>query len=116
MTGAPDPVVEAAAVAAADRVDPSGKLRGDVLAALHSTDRTADRYSEIVDIAALVVAVATFVWTVVQARRTKAEPPPKPEVVARRIRVEFPLADNISPQQRDLIVDVVVERILAEER
>ncbi|WP_394618996.1 hypothetical protein JNUCC0626_07815 [Lentzea sp. JNUCC 0626] len=107
----PSGKVAEAATAAADRVDPSGKLHADVLALLHAPDRPVERYSEIVDIAALVVSTATFAWTVVVSLRAQKKKP-EPEVLARRVRVEFPLADNISAEQRDLVIDVVVERIL----
>jgi predicted metal-binding membrane protein len=113
MTAVPD-TVATAALAAADQMDPGGPLRTDVLAALHSSERTAERYNDIVDIAALIVSIATLAWTVTVNLRAKTEKP-KADAVARRVRVEFPLADNISPEQRDLVIDVVVDRILAED-
>ncbi|WP_367130743.1 hypothetical protein [Saccharothrix sp. HUAS TT1] len=108
---APHPTVERAALAAADRLAPGHgpRLRADVLAALHAPDRAPDRYLDPIALASLIVSAATLAWTVFQDLRAKT-PDPKPEVVARRVRLEL-TADDVSPQQRDEVIEIVVEEI-----
>ncbi|WP_158854346.1 hypothetical protein [Saccharothrix deserti] len=106
--------VEKAALAAADRVGGGERLRADVLAGLYAPGREPDQFSELVDVAALIVSVATLGWTVFWNLRTKTDRP-DPEVVARRIRVELPADGSVTPEQRDLVVDAVVRQILTEE-
>lgn len=106
--------VEKTALATADRVAGDQQLSIDVLAALHAPAEAQDRYSDLIDLAALVVSVSTLGWTVYWDLRAKTNEP-NTEVLARRIRVELPAGGLVTPEQRDLVIDAVVEQILAED-
>ncbi|NUT47403.1 MAG: hypothetical protein HOV94_08850 [Saccharothrix sp.] len=107
----PHPVVEKAALAAADRLaaEHGPRLHADVLAALHAPDRSSGQYLDPVALASLIVSVATLGWTIYQDLRTK-NAKPDPEAIARRIRLELP-ADTTDPRQRDAVIDIVIDEI-----
>ncbi|WP_285791316.1 hypothetical protein [Micromonospora sp. NBRC 101691] len=104
--------VERAAMAAVERVGGGEELRSGVLAALHTPGQPSQRYNETIDLIALIVSVATLGWTVFWSLRGPTSRP-NPEVVARRIRVELSAPATITPEQRDLVIDAVVEEILS---
>jgi hypothetical protein len=72
-------------------------------------DRRSGQYFDPISLASLVVSVSSFAWTVYWNLRQKGSKP-KAEVVARRVRVELPVA-----AEHDKIIEVVVEEILKED-
>ncbi|MBQ1048089.1 hypothetical protein KBX50_06385 [Micromonospora sp. C51] len=105
--------VERAALAAVDRIGGDERLRADVLAELYAPDRNSDRYVDVVAVASLIVAVATLGWTIYQDRRANRSSAER-EVVARQIRVALSEKGGVPAQQRDLVIEVVVDQIIAE--
>ncbi|WBB52005.1 hypothetical protein [Verrucosispora sp. WMMD573] len=105
--------VERAALAAVDRIGGDERLRADVLAELHAPDRNADRYVDVVAVASLIVAAATLAWTIYQNRRDNRSSANR-EVVARQIRVALSETGGVPTQQRDLVIEVVVDKIITE--
>jgi len=103
----------AVARAAAERLAPElgDGLPFDVetaLAADHGPG--AQRYLDPISLAGLVVAVASFAWTVYRdLRATSGEV--APDVLARTVRVELRATHNADPALRDRIVEVVVEEV-----
>ena len=58
-------------------------------------------------------AVASLAWTIYRDLRGKSEPPQR-EVVERRVRVEVRELDaGTAPEQRDRIIEVVVDELLS---
>ena len=69
------------------------------------------QYLDPISLAGLVVSVASLAWTIYSDLKLKAETP-KPEVVARTIRVRLQDGDPptaASSAERDRIIEVVVE-------
>ncbi|GAA2975343.1 hypothetical protein [Actinokineospora diospyrosa] len=107
----PHPAIEKAALAAADRLaaEHGPRLRTDVLAALHAPDHSPGHYLDPIALASLIVSAATLAWTIYQDLRT-TNPKPEADTIARRTRLELP-ADNLNPQQRGSIIEIVVKEI-----
>jgi hypothetical protein len=112
---ATDGPVERAARAAARRLASADapRLETDVEAALHH--RTAqpepDQYLDPVTLGSLIVSTATLAWTVFKDLRAKTLKP-KADIVARRVRIELPPAEDISPADQDRVIEIVVEEII----
>ncbi|QLE75157.1 hypothetical protein FGW37_29310 [Streptomyces rectiverticillatus] len=58
----------------------------------------------------LIVSVASLAWTIYQDLRTRA-PSPSRSVIARRVRIELPADGRTAPEERDRIIDIVVEEV-----
>jgi hypothetical protein len=111
MTTLPEQAATAARAAAlrlAPEYGPS--LPTDVEAAIYRTDGPLTRYLDPVSIGALIVAVASFAWTVYRDLR-KSTPEPSRDTVARTVRVQIRDAGPASPQ-RDRVIDVVVDETI----
>ncbi|MFJ7219388.1 hypothetical protein [Amycolatopsis sp. NPDC098790] len=111
-----DGPVERAAHAAARRIASGGqRLEADVAAALYARDArpTPDQYFDPVTLGSLIVSIATLSWTVYKDIRAKALEP-KHDTVTRRVRIELPPSEQISPTDQERILDIVVEEILKE--
>ncbi|MGW5742050.1 hypothetical protein [Amycolatopsis sp. NPDC003861] len=107
--------VERAARAAARRLASVGgqRLEADVAAALYARDvqLKPDQYFDPVTLGSLIVSAATLTWTIFKDLRTKTLKP-KHDTVARRVRIELPTAEQISPADRDRVIEIIVEEIL----
>jgi hypothetical protein len=109
-----DPVPAGARAAArrlAAELGPSTEV--DVEAALHTGGRTPQpaQYFDPISLGGLIVSIATLAWTVYTDLRSRT-PQPSAETVARTVRVQLRGADAMAPEQRDRIVEVVVDEVL----
>jgi hypothetical protein len=76
--------------------------------------QAAERYEPVsIAVAALIVSVAQLAWTIYTDLRRQT-PHPDPEVLKRRIRVEIEPPDQVSAEDRDRIITVVVRETLGE--
>jgi hypothetical protein len=72
------------------------------------------QYVDPVSIGGLIVAIATLAWQVYTDRKGGTEKP-SPEVVARTVRVQIRdrgEAGATSPEERDRVIEVVVEETI----
>ena len=110
-----DPEAEALARRAAERLAAQlgTDLPANVEAALQGAAGAPQRYeaATLIALAALVLNVVKFAWDLRKDMRAAAAPPPSPEVIARRIRLEVALPNGVSAVQRDQIVTVVMDEL-----
>ncbi|MEA2297379.1 MAG: hypothetical protein QOF77_315 [Solirubrobacteraceae bacterium] len=112
-----DDVAASAARAAAQALESElgGHLAGDVEAILHAREDapTPDQYIvDPVSLAALIVSVASFAWTIYNDVKVKGGAPTR-DVIERRVRVEVRSGEiSAPPAQRDRIIEVVVAEVI----
>jgi len=120
MTGDDHPTplsgpVPAGARAAARRLaaelDPG--IEVDVEAALHTRGLAPQprQYFDPISLGTLIVSVATLAWTVYTDLRSRT-PQPSAKTVARTVRVQLRDTDAMAPEQRDRVIEVVVDEVL----
>lgn len=109
-----DPIATTARTAAQRLSGQHGSaLTAHVEAALHSSDgvQRPRQYADPVSLGGLIVSIATLVWAVYSDLR-KSTPNPDRDVVARQVRVRLdrePAAADLGPEDRDQVIDVVVD-------
>ncbi|MEV5721899.1 hypothetical protein AB0L41_49310 [Amycolatopsis mediterranei] len=115
QTPVTDGPVKRAARAAARRLASVGgpRLETDVEAALYNRNAQPepDQYLDPVTLGSLIVSTATLAWTVFKDLRSKTLKP-KADIVARRVRIELPPAEDISPAVQDRVIEIIVEEII----
>src|SRR5215469_14071372 len=113
-----DPVTIGAR-AAANRLtaDYGSELVTDVEAALQArgSSHPPQRYFDPVSLGELIVSIATLAWTVYsKLTDKKSSPPPEPDVIARKVRVELrSYGETLSDDQEEITEIVVTEIIRA---
>ena len=75
------------------------------------TSQRRDQYLDPVSMGSLIVAVATLAWTIYGDLRKKTYGP-SAGAVARKLRYELRDHDGLRPDNRDLIISVVVEEVI----
>ncbi|WP_058043085.1 hypothetical protein [Streptomyces roseifaciens] len=118
QTAATDNPADRGARAAARRMAATHgtQLEAQVEAALHArgagADARAEQYLDVdpVALGSLIVSVASLSWSVYQDLRTRT-PSPSRSVIARRVRIELPADGGTGPEERDRIIDIVVEEV-----
>ena len=101
------------------------RLRGDlgqnlpatVEAQLQMGGTGPERYepvTTVIALATLLLNVAKFAWDIYRDRKKDAKEVPSAETIARTIRLELKSDEGVSAEQRDKIIDVVVEELLKE--
>jgi hypothetical protein len=63
-------------------------------------------------LAALIVSAAQLAWEIYRDLKKNSKAAPTSEVIARRMRLELKVADEIDSQRRDRIVSVVVDELM----
>jgi hypothetical protein len=115
---ATDNLVEQTALAVAERLVPQHgpSLQTDVYAALHARDtqQRPTQYFDPVTLGSLIVSVTSLAWTIYRDLRAKKANSSK-ELIARRIRLELPPTPNTTTEQRDQIIDIVIEDIATQD-
>ncbi|MFC5148289.1 hypothetical protein [Streptomyces aureoversilis] len=118
QTAATDNPADRGARAAARRLSAThgAQLEAQVEAALHARGAGAGgRAGQYLDadpfaLGSLIVSVASLAWTVYQDLRTRT-PSPSRSVIARRVRIELPADGRSAAEERDRIIDIVVEEV-----
>ncbi|MEU8242350.1 hypothetical protein AB0C07_29220 [Actinoplanes missouriensis] len=108
--------VAAASRAAAQRLTGTygPRLTADVEAALHATDGRPQQYTDPVAIGGLIVAVANFAWTVYwNLKQGSSQAQPQPHVIVRTIRLDLPASTDLGPDERNRIIEAVVDETIA---
>ncbi len=109
-----DPVPAGARAAARRLAAELGlRIEVNVAAALHTRGRAPQpaQYFDPISLGGLIVSVATLAWTVYTDLRSRT-PQPSAETVTRAVRVQLRGADAMAPEQRDHIIEVVVDETL----
>jgi hypothetical protein len=60
----------------------------------------------------LVLNIVKFAWDIYRDRKKDAKEAPSAEAIARSIRLELKSYEGVSTEQRDKIINVVVEEVL----
>lgn len=111
---ATDNVIEQTAHAVAQHLTPQygPTLLTEVYTALHSrnTQQHPTQYFDPITLGSLIVSIASLGWTIYRDQRTKTSSPNK-DLIARHIRLELPPTPNTTTQQRDHIIDIVIDEI-----
>jgi hypothetical protein len=63
-------------------------------------------------LAALILSAAQFAWKVYRDIKKDSKTAPAPEVIARRMRLELNIGEEIDGKRRDRIIDVVVDELV----
>jgi hypothetical protein len=89
------------------------RLITEVEAALQARGSTAqpDQYFDPVSLGALIVSIASLTWTVYTDLRKKT-PSPRPDVVARTVRVRLRNGDELDLTAHDLVIEITVDETL----
>jgi hypothetical protein len=109
--------VQRAARAAARRLtaEYGAQIEADVEHALHTGnagESVPDQYFDPISLGALIVGAATLAWTVYRDLRKQSRTP-APDVLSRRVRLELVVGQQLSKRDRDRVIDLVVEEIIA---
>jgi hypothetical protein len=103
-----DPEAEALARRAAERLAPQlgADLPANVEAGLQGAASPPQRYepAALIALATLVLNIVKFAWDLRKDLRAAAAPPPSPEVIARRIRLEVALRVGLAPTGKRRLV------------
>ena len=111
-----DPEAEALARRASERLAVQlgvDDLPANVEAALHGAASPPQSFeaATLIALAALVLNIVKFAWDIRKDMSAAAAPPPSPEVIARRIRLEVAVPNGVSAAQRDQVIAVVVDEL-----
>jgi hypothetical protein len=108
-----DPAAQAARSAAAILAPDLGlALPAEVEAALAARDsaQRPDRYVDPVSLASLIVSIATLAWTIYNDQRSHT-PDPKPDTIARQVRITLREQDISLPEGAEQVTEVVATEI-----
>lgn len=108
-----DPAAQAARSAAAIlSIELGPSLPAEVEAALAARDTTRrpDRYLDPVSLASLIVSIATLAWSIYNDQRSHT-PGPKPDAIARQVRVTLREQDTPLPAGTERITEIVATEI-----
>jgi hypothetical protein len=63
-------------------------------------------------LAALILSAAKFAWDIYRDLKKDAKAAPAPEAIARRMRLQLNVADEIDTGRRDKVITVVVDELM----
>jgi|SRR6266436_324561 hypothetical protein len=63
-------------------------------------------------LATLILSAAKFAWDIYRDLKKDSKAAPAPEVVARRMRLQLNVADEIDVGRRDKVITVVVDELM----
>lgn len=89
-------------------------LPATVEAELQAGGKGPERYEPgtLIALATLLLNVAKFAWDIYRDRKKDAKEAPSAETMARTLRLELKSYEGVSIEQRDKIINVVVEEVL----
>ena len=108
-----DPAADAARAAAttlAPDLGPALPAQVEAALAARDTAQRPDRYFDPVSLASLIVSIATLAWTIYNDQRSHA-PDPKPDAIARQVRITLREQDILLPAGTDRITEIVATAI-----
>jgi hypothetical protein len=97
--------------------DLSQNLPAAVEAELRAGGKAPERYepvTTVIALAALLLNAAKFAWDIYRDRKKDAKEAPSAYTIARTLRLELKYYEGVSIEQRDKIINVVVEEVLKE--
>ena len=80
------------------------------LAARHRAQRP-DHYLDPVSLASLIVAIATLAWSVYNDQRNNRTSDPKPDAIARQVRITLREQDTILPPGIEHVTEIIATEI-----
>ena len=63
-------------------------------------------------LAALIISAAQLAWDIHRDLKKDSKPAPAPEIIARRMRLELNVAEEIDVGRRDRVITVVVDELM----
>ena len=89
-------------------------LPATVEAQLQGDGAVPGRYdpATLIALATLVLNVAKFAWDIYRDHKKDAKALPSQDAIARRIRLELNVDENVPLEQRDKIIAVVVDEVM----
>jgi hypothetical protein len=63
-------------------------------------------------LAALILAAAKFAWDIYRDLKKDSKSAPVPEVIARRMRLELNVTEEIDRKRRERVIEVVVDELM----
>jgi hypothetical protein len=108
-----DPAAQAARSAAAilaPDLGPSLPVEVEAALAARHTARRPDRYLDPVSLASLIVSIAALAWTIYNDQRGHTSDP-KPDAIARQVRITLREQDITLPAGTERITEVVATEI-----
>ncbi len=108
-----DPAAQAARSAAgilAPDLGPALPAQVEAALAARESAQRPDRYFDPVSLASLIVSVASLAWTVYNDQRSRTSDP-KPDAVAREVRIKLREQDIALPAGTERITEIVATEI-----
>jgi hypothetical protein len=99
----------AAAILAPDH-DPALPAQVEAALAARDTPQRPDRYLDPLSLATLIVSIATLAWTIYNDQRSHT-PDPKPDTIARQIRITLRERDIALPAATERITEIIATEI-----
>ena len=89
-------------------------LPAAVEAQIQAGGAAPQRYEAAITIAlaALILTAAKFAWDIYRDLKKDSKTAPAPEVIARRMRLELKVAEEIDKSRGDRIIEVVVDELV----
>jgi hypothetical protein len=119
-----DPAAQAARAAAAllaPDLGPALPAQVEAALAARGSQQRPDRYVDVVSLAGLIVSVATLAWTIYNDQRNRRDnhdheqdhdPGPRPDVLARQVRITLADADIQLPPGTERVTEIVATEII----
>jgi hypothetical protein len=85
-----------------------------VEAQLQAGGKVPQRYepATTIALAALILSAAKFAWDIYRDLKKDSKAAPATEVIARRMRLELNIDDEIDADRRDKVIEVVVDELV----
>jgi hypothetical protein len=89
-------------------------LPAAVEAQVQAGDAVPQRYEPgtTMALATLILTAAKFAWDIYRDIKKDSKAPPAPEVIARRMRLELNVAEEIDIGRRDRVITVVADELM----
>jgi tetratricopeptide (TPR) repeat protein len=101
----------AAARRLADELDSSVRTQVEDALEAHDGNVRPEQYFDPVSLGSLIVSTAALAWTIYKDRRAK-KPKPAPQMIVKLVELALPPSDQVRPEQRAKIIEIVVQETL----
>ena len=109
----PDELARRAAMRLGDEMDRN--LPAAVEAQVQGAGTAPERYepATTIALAALILSAAKFAWDIYRDIKKDSKSAPAREVIARRMRLELNVGEEINSEQSDSVIAVVVDELMS---
>ena len=107
-----DDIARQAALRLGDELDRS--LPAVVEAQVQAGGTPPQRYeaATTIALASLILSATKFAWDIYRDLKKDTKAAPSPDVIARRMRLELNVAEDVSVERRDRVIAVVVDELM----